>query len=91
MRTNSPSPYWSHLEKTNRAHPQPGLRSSCPAPRLQQSVLIPATPNLAADRNSSAPRIGDVSPVAPAALPPVVMIQTTQRPTPRPGCLDLSA
>lgn len=69
-----------------------GLGASRPAPRLQPSVLVPPGPATAdAARRSGAPRIGDVSPVSPTALPPVVVLQLTERPAPRPGVLDLTA
>jgi hypothetical protein len=61
-------------------------------PRLLPSVPIPCDPRLAdVGRASGAARIGDIAPVAPTALPPVVSIQTIDRPQAPPRRLDLSA
>lgn len=87
-----PLPYWSHLEKSNRNRQPTDLGASHPPSRLQPSVLIPPGPTLVdTGHRSSAPRIGDISPVAPSALPPVVQIQLAEHPAPRPGTLDLTA
>lgn len=90
---SGPAPYWNYLARTNQTHPQalpeaPISRAHAPEPT---SIAPTASDAVNPAHRSSAPRLGDVSPVTPTAIPPVVMVQTTERPLPRPGMLDITA
>ena len=80
---SGPVAHWAYLERINRERPAP--RPTWPAftlpPARQQTPPEPA--------RSSAPRLGDVTPVAPRAAITSGRVRIVREPVTRPGRTDL--